>query len=310
MTRIALAAALPFQGLHLGECLPPLLACVLYLILYWRRARTLRRRGAPVGAWRAVAFASGALVASAVQLPPLDSLADQVLLVHMAQHILIGDICSLFLVLGLSGPVLAPLLRLPTARPMRVLLHPVTALVLWSLDLYAWHLPVLYQLAIRHDLIHALEHACLLWFGILLWASLLGPLPKPRWFNGWARVSYVIGMRTVGAVLGNVFIWVQTIIYPVYRAGDAARGLNPLSDQNVAGATMMVEQMVLTAVLLGWLFVRWLRQEGDRQDLLDLASARRIELSDERAARAAASGSAARLQARLLQDRSSDPAGP
>ena len=300
MTSVSFAAALPFSGAHMGEFLPPVLAGCVYLALYLRRARTLARRGAGPGGWRITSFATGVLVVTIIQAGPLDSLSDQVLLAHMAQHVLIGDICSLFIVLGLTGPMMQPLLQLRVGRPMRVLAHPITALALWSADLYVWHVPLLYQLAIRHDLVHALEHACLLWFGILLWVALLGPLPKPRWFTGWARVSYVFGVRLVGTVLGTVFIWLPTILYPVYRAGDVGRGLNPLSDQNVAGAIMMVEQMVLTALLLGWLFLRWVKRDGERQELLDLAARQRIELSEERAARAAESGSVAGLRNRLL----------
>ncbi len=307
---LVIAAVLPFGGPHVGEFLPPLIACCVYLGLYLKRARTLARRGTPVGRWRIFSFTTGVLLVTIVQIGPLDSLGDQVLLAHMVQHIIIGDVCSLLIVLGVSGPMIAPLLRIRVTRPIRALAHPVIALILWAADLYAWHLPLLYQLAIRHDLVHALEHACLLWFGILLWAALIGPLPKPRWFNGWARLSYVIGVRTVGAVLGNLLIWVQTLLYPVYRASDASRGLNPLSDQNVAGGIMMVEQMVLTAGLLTWLFIRWLRQEGERQELLDLAARQSIELSDERASRAAESGSAARLRDRLLQPRGTETTRP
>ena len=249
--------------------------------------------------WRTACLLAGALTAALIQLPPLDSLADQVLLVHMAQHIWLGDIASLLIAIALTGPVLAPLLRLPTARAVRVLAHPAAALVLWAGDLYAWHVPFLYQLAIRVDLVHALEHACLLWFGLLLWISLLGPLPKPAWFGGWVRLSHIVVVRTVGAVLGNVFIWLQTVLYPVYRASDAHRGLDPLADQNIAGALMMVEQMILTAVLLGWLFHRHLRQDGTRQDLLDLAAARGVALTPERAGRAALAGQGPRLRERL-----------
>lgn len=306
-----MSTQLPFNGLHLGEFLPPLLACAAYVMLYLRRARTLARRDSPVGGWHVAAFCLGAGSAALVQLPPLDSLADQVLAVHMAQHIWLGDISSLLIVVGVTGPMMRPLLQFRVTRPLRILAHPVVALVLWSGDLYAWHVPWLYQLAIRHDLVHALEHACLLWFGALLWASLLGPLPKPRWFGGWARLAHVVGVRIIGAILGNVLIFVQVIVYPVYTAGDAAHGLNPLSDQNVAGAAMMVEQMLLTAVLLGWLFVRWVRQDGERQALLDLASSRHVELSDERAARAAAtSGGVAHLRERLLSAADAPPQPP
>jgi cytochrome c oxidase assembly factor CtaG len=119
-------------------------------------------------------------------LPPIDGLADSVLIAHMLQHIVIGDIAPLLLVLGLPGPVLAPLLRIRVTRPLRRLASPLVALPLWAVDLYVWHLPLLYQWAIRHDLVHALEHACLLWFGTLLWLALLGPLPTSLgcgWMN-------------------------------------------------------------------------------------------------------------------------------
>jgi putative membrane protein len=302
MTGMPLAAA--FSGVHLGEFLPPLLACVLYLGLYSRRMRTLAREGRPVARWRAASFATGVLTCALVQLPPLDTFADQVLMAHMVQHIIIGDLCSFLIVLGLTGPVLQPLLHIRPTRPLRVLAHPVVALVLWALDLYMWHLPFLYQQAIRIDLVHALEHACLLWFGTALWLALIGPLPKPAWFMGWGRLGYVIGVRLIGAVLGNVFIWAQTIFYPVYKASDAARGLNPLSDQNVAGAIMMIEQIILTTLVLGWLFYRFALADERRQALVDFATARGITLDDERAGRAARAGEEAteRLRRRLLEE--------
>jgi cytochrome c oxidase assembly factor CtaG len=238
-----------------------------------------------------------------VQLPPLDTLADQVLVVHMLQHIILGDIASLLIVFGLTGPVLQPLLHIRVTRPLRKLANPIVALSLWTVSLYVWHLPLFYQLAIRQDLIHAAEHACFLWFGALLWLALIGPLPKPAWFSTAGRLAYVVGVRLVGGILGTVLIFIQTVVYPVYRDSDAARGLSPLSDQNVAGGAMMIEQMILTILLLGWLFYRFVLQEEQRQGLLDLASEQGVELSDDRAARAAAAGRAAHLRRRLLEPR-------
>jgi cytochrome c oxidase assembly factor CtaG len=287
-------------ALHLGEFLPPLVACGLYLFLYARRAGTLAARDQPIVGWRAVSFAAGALLVTVVQLPPLDELADKVLVAHMLQHILIGDLASLLIVLGLTGPMLQPLLQIRPTRPLRRLASPLVALVLWAFDLYVWHVPLLYQAAIRHDLIHALEHACLLWFGVLLWLALLGPLPKPRWFGTWARLGYVAGVRFLGALLANLLIWAQTLFYPVYRASDAARGLNPVSDQNIAGATMMIEQILLTVILLAWLFLRAAGQEEDRQALLDLTARQGIPLSEQRATLAANAGTLPQLREQLL----------
>ncbi len=287
--------------LHLGEFLPPLFATAAYLTLFGKRVQTLAREERPVASWRVASFVVGALTVCFVQLPPFDSLADEVLLAHMIQHIIIGDLASLLMVFGLTGPVLAPVLHFRVTRPLRRLCSPIPALVLWAVDLYFWHIPLLYQLAIRHDLVHALEHACLLWFGLLLWLALLGPLPKPAWFHGWAPVGYVAAIRLIGAALGNALIWAQTIFYPVYKTSDAARGLNPLSDQNLAGAAMMIEQMFLTIILVGWLFLRFARQDEERQGLLDLAAGRGVALSDDRAQRAVNAGAGGLLRERLLE---------
>jgi cytochrome c oxidase assembly factor CtaG len=253
-----------------------------------------------VASWHVVCFVIGALSVALVQLPPFDSLADGVLFWHMIQHIILGDLSSLLIVIGLTGPVLAPLLRIRVTRPLRILANPAIALVMWAVDLYLWHLPFFYQLAIRHDLVHALEHACFLWFGTLLWLGLIGPLPKPAWFGGWSKLGYMFAVRLLGGILGNVLIWTQTVIYPVYKSTDAARGLNPVSDQNIAGGAMMVEQIILTVVLLGWLFLRFAAQDDERQALLDLATEHGVALSDQRAARAAAAGTGARLRDRVL----------
>ncbi len=292
--------------LHFGEFVPPVLAAAAYLMLYLRRANTLKLQGRPVASWRAVSFICAVLTVVAVQLPPLDTLADEILLVHMIQHIVIGEVASLFIVLGLTGPMLAPLLQVRFTRPVRVLTNPLIALLLWAVNLYTWHVPLLYQLAIRHDLIHALEHACLLWFGVLLWLALLGPLPKPAWFEGWGRVGYVCVVRCFGAVLGNVFLWAQTIFYPIYKASDARHGLNPISDQNLAGGIMDAVQVGLTTVLICWLFLRFAALDEERQKLLDLASDRGVELSDARAARAALAGTTEHLRERLLAEEPDD----
>jgi cytochrome c oxidase assembly factor CtaG len=288
------------QGPHLAEVLPPFAVAAAYGTAYALRARTLARADRRVDRARVLAFSVGIGIVVAVQLPPLDNLADRVLMVHMAQHLLIGDIASLLVVLGLSGPLLAPLLRNAATRWTRPFTHPLVALGLWALDNYVWRVPILYQAALRHDLLHALEHASYLWAGVLLWVALLGPLPKPAWFDGWGSLGYVVAVRFAGAILANAFIWSQSVFYPYYRLGDARAGLRPLSDQNVAGALMMIEQMLLTIGLLGWLFFRFARRDEERQELLDLAARRGVPLTAERAARAARAGESARLRERLL----------
>ena len=119
LERLPLEPAIVLGGSHILEFLPPVLACAAYLLLYERRLRTLTEERRPPPPWRVIAFVTGVLTMTAVQLPPVDGWADSILFVHMVQHIVIGDIASLLIVLGLTGPILAPLLRIRALRPVR-----------------------------------------------------------------------------------------------------------------------------------------------------------------------------------------------
>ena len=101
---------------------------------------------------------------------------------------------------------------------------------------------MLYQAALRHAGVHALEHAMFLGFGINMWMPLFGPLPTPSWFGNLGKLIYIVAVRLTGTVLGNVFLWSGTVFYPFYLHGDAARHISPVADQNLAGAIMMVEE--------------------------------------------------------------------
>jgi cytochrome c oxidase assembly factor CtaG len=217
----------------------------------------------------------------------------------MVEHLLIGDVAALMIVLGLTGPMIAPLLRIHVIARLRFLVHPLVAAPLWLVDFYAWHLPVLYQAALRHDAIHAFQHACFFSFGFAMWMALLGPLPKPIWFGNAARLLYIGAVRLAGAVLGNVFLWSHTVFYPYYVGRETAYGVSPQTDQNVAGAVMMVEGSILTLGLFAWLFLRAAAQSEERQELLDFAQANAYALDEVRATRAVAAGRGAELRVRL-----------
>jgi putative membrane protein len=290
--------ALPYADAPVQEIGFPILI-VLVWIPYHLRGRTLAREHRPVPAWRRACFAAGLIVLEIAVSPPVDTLSDQLLMVHMAEHLLIGDIASLLLVLGLSGPMIAPLLRNPVIARLRVLTHPVVAVVAWGVNFYAWHSPYLYQEALRHDALHALEHATFLTFGMAMWMALLGPLPKPEWFGNAARLGYIIVVRLVGTVLANILIFGGTVFYPYYRSGDALWHISPMADQVSAGGLMMVEESLLTIGLFCWLFLRVARQNEERQELLDFAGRHGLELDDQRAARAVAAGRGDELLERL-----------
>jgi cytochrome c oxidase assembly factor CtaG len=230
---------------------------------------------------------------------PVAHIGGELILAHMSQHILMADLGALLMVFGLTGPLLQPVLATPVARKLRVLAHPVVAFSLWAVDLYLWHAPGLYQAALAHEGVHALQHTCFVFFGFTMWLALLGPLPQPSWFGNGAKLLYIVAVRLTGALLGNIFIWSGSVFYPDYRPGEASWDLSPLQDQGAAGTIMMIESSIVTVLLLGWLFVKTARESDERQELLELASARGLELDERRAARAVASGRGDELRRRL-----------
>jgi putative membrane protein len=223
----------------------PLVASVMYAI----RARTLARRGTPVPTWRIVSFA-GAVVLFAVALsPPLESRADDLFSFHMLQHVLLGDLAPLLFVLGLTGPLLRPLLALRPVAALRPLAHPLVALPLWTVNLYLWHVPFLYEGAVNNDAVHALEHVC--------------------FFTAGAKLGYVVAVRLLETILGNIFIWAGNPIYGVYDDGSELYGLSPLRDQGLAGTIMMIEGSLVTLGAIAWLFLRWGAESELRQQLIE-----------------------------------------
>ncbi len=291
---------LPLAHLAAGPLAPAQLAPLGFAaILYARRVRTLARERRAVSRSRQAAFYGGLALIFVVVVSPLGHISDELLLAHMIEHLLMADIAALLLVLGLTGPLLAPVLRLGVFERLRQLSHPAVALPLWGVDLYVWHLPALYQAALQHESVHALEHAMFIACSINMWMCLFGPLPAPPWFGNLGRLVYIVSVRLVGAVLGNVLLWSGSVLYPTYRRGDSYWHVSPLADQSAAGAIMMIEGSVLTLCLFAWLFLRAAREGEERQQLMDFARERGLELSDRRAARAVAAGRSAELRRRL-----------
>ena len=243
---------------------------VLAALAYALRARTLRSRGTPMQAWRVALFATGIALLLLAFVSPIAAIGERELFsFHMLQHVLIGDLAPLCLLGGLTGPMLRPLLALRPVERLRVLANPAVALPIWAVNLYLWHVPALYEAAVEHSAVHALEHVCFFSAGVVVWLPVLETLPAPEWFGTGPKLAYIAVVRVVETVLGNVFVWSGTVFYGVYDRGDELWGISPLQDQGLAGAVMMVEGSLVTIVALAWLFLR-LAHEGElRQELLE-----------------------------------------
>jgi putative membrane protein len=238
--------------------------------LYWRRALTLRRRGAAVPLWRQLLFGLGLGLLLLATVSPIDWLGEERLFsFHMLQHVLLGDLAPLCIVAGLTGPLLRPILQFRFVERLRFLAHPLVALPLWAVNLMIWHLPVAYEAALEWSGIHALQHLCFFTFGALMWAPVVEVLPGPEWFGTAWKLGYIVVVRLVETVLGNVFLWAGGVVYVTYADVPRIWGISPLADQGIAGGVMMVEGSLVTIGAIAWLFLK-LGQEGElRQQLLE-----------------------------------------
>jgi cytochrome c oxidase assembly factor CtaG len=237
------------------------------MVLYAIRARRL---GPRLPRWRAACFFAGLVVLGLAGASPIDPIGEHgVFWVHMLQHMMIGDLAALLLVLGITGPILQPALQFRFVQRLRKLTHPMVACLIWAGLLILWHTPVLYQAALDNSFIHGIEHASFLMGGMLMWAPVLETLPAPEWFGTGAKLGYILGIRMIDAVIANAFWWAGTPFYARYEDTAPLWGLTALEDQGYAGTVMMTWTGTVTLILAGILFFRMAREGELRQQLIE-----------------------------------------
>jgi putative membrane protein len=257
---------------HLHWFADPLVLVPLTLlagIYVWRFARAREEAGGRgAGPLQALAFAGGMLALLVALVSPLDGLGDDYLFsAHMFQHVLIGDVAPLLILLGLSRVIMRPATRRLTNLERRLgpLASPATGIALWLVLMYLWHIPALYDAAAEHALIHLLEHVSFFAAGVALWWPLIQPVPMRRRLTGLQPIAYIGTAKAGLAALGIFLTWSTTAIYPYYERTPRIWGLSPIEDQNVAGVIMMVEQSLTLALVLVTLFIRMLAQSETEQ---------------------------------------------
>ena len=225
--------------------------------------------------WRRACFFGG-LCLIVVAFTTLGSLADDLFWAHMVEHLAIGDLGTLLLVLGLTGPVLAPVLRIGFFDRLRVLAHPLVAFPLWAVNLYLWHVPYFHEGAVRHAGVHALQHFGFVACGFNMWLARWGPRPSrpgsatsPAWPVHHRRAP---SRRRSSATSSSS---AATSSSRSTRRASARTASLPGADQNTAGAIMMIEGSILTLGALRMAVRAGPRARAEeRQELLELAAPR------------------------------------
>jgi cytochrome c oxidase assembly factor CtaG len=242
---------------------PSVIVGVLLLALVygwgWKRAR---REGAPhpPGYGRLALYAGGLVTILAALVSPIDALGEQLMVMHMVQHVLLLDVAPILMILGLTKGLLRPVTRRVHALERRAgpLAHPAFAVLAYAGLMWLWHIPHMYDLALGHPTIHVLEHLCFAAAGTLYWWHLLSPI-RNRWrLGGLGPVMYMVVTKLIVGLLGVMLAFAPDAIYPFYVHHARVWGLSAHSDQSLAGVLMALEQSLVMGVALVYLFVRML----------------------------------------------------
>lgn len=227
-----------------------------------------RRHDAP--RWRAVCFALALLAAAAALTSPIGSLGEQVLTMHMVQHLLLLDVAPILGILGLTRVLLRPVTRrlMQIERAAGPLAHPVFAALLYVTTMAVWHIPALYDAALEYEAVHVVEHVSFALAGGLYWWHLLSPIPGRHRLTGMGPVVYMVATKLGVGLVGIVITFAPDSLYGFYEQRGVVWGMSPAIDQQVAGALMAVEQSLVMGAALAWLFTRMLgeSQRNDERD--------------------------------------------
>ena len=232
------------------------------LVLYVRRWRAVGG-----GAVRLAAFVAGVGLGVLALVSPIDTLGEELFTMHMIQHVVLLDVSTVLVLLGLTRVLLRPVTRRVQRleRAAGPLAHPGFAIALYVAVMWLWHVPVLYDAAVRVPVVHVVEHLSFAAAGLAYWWHLLSPIRGRHRLGGMGPVVYMATTKVLVGLLGVALTFSPGLLYDVYAGGPPVWGLSPETDQAVGGAIMALEQSVIMGVALVWLFVRALG-ESEREE--------------------------------------------
>jgi putative membrane protein len=217
----------------------------------------------PAPWWRIASFSTAVVLLLVVLVTPLHTLAIQRLLtIHLLQNVVLAEWAPLLLLIGLT-PAMGERLAawLPGAR---TLTHPAVALPLWLVNYAFWHVPAVYDAALRspQGLLH-LEHLLYLVTGLLMWWPVV--VDAPQHLPSGGRAAYTFAAFVLGSPIGLLLALVPRSVYEFYEQAPRTWGLSALSDQQLAGGAMAFEQGIVFGAVAAFWFARFLAEQ-DRVD--------------------------------------------
>src|SRR5262245_17276180 len=247
-----------------------LVPTVILITLYVRGWLKIHRRVPErFGFSQLTSFITGMTAVVLALLSPLDTFAGWLLTVHMIQHLLLMMIVPPLILWGapylplLSGLPrnslingVGPFLSYSVLRKVaRFVSHPLFCWAAFISVNVGWHLPVMYELALRSPSWHRVEHFSFLSTSLLFWLPIVQPRPWVARAPRWLILPYLILADFQNTALSAFLIFYDRVVYSTYAAVPRITDLTALEDQAAAGAVMWVASSVFFLVPLGLITV-------------------------------------------------------
>src|SRR4051794_36848942 len=139
----------------------------------------------------------------------------------MAQHLLLADLVPICLTLALTKHILRPATRRihRIERAAGPFGHPVFGVVAYVAAMWVWHIPAMYEAALRHSFVHVLEHLSFAAAGLLYWWHLLSPIRSRMRLQGLGPVLYMASTKIAVGLLGIVLAFAPDVLFGFYESG-------------------------------------------------------------------------------------------
>lgn len=235
-------------------------------ILYFLAQGPARQWLAPdekVSPRQVAAFVAAQLILLFAVASPLDEISDHYLFsAHMFQHVLLIYPVAFLWLVGTPAWIWRILFSMEWSAPLaQFFTRPTIAFATFNSSLYIWHMPGLYEWALRDSKIHFLEHAFFIGTAMLLWWPLVRPLPEqPRLHYG-AQLLYLIAGSILLMPITGILVFSHEALYPTYRDAPRVTELTAVADQQLGAVIMKLTAMVIMFVALSIVFMRWYQHE-------------------------------------------------
>ncbi len=212
--------------------------------------------------WRAASFTAGVAVMFVALVSPLDAASDRLLSMHMVQHVAVTTVGPPLIILGFSPALLAPILRPGLiGRLAPRLTHPVLTGTLFIVNMWFWHVPPVYGLALDNLAVHITMHIAFITTGLLFWWPVVQPTPATGTHGEGARLLYLFATGMPMGLLSLLFFASSGVIYEHYETVDRLWGISATDDQQIAGLVMGALGEAASFAAITILFFRLLDRE-------------------------------------------------